>query len=211
LTSARPCAGTTTTTGNLAIALAAEGRKVALVDANLRAPGIARLFGIDPEIGLTTVLTGVVALEKAMQSWGGELSLDILTSGVLPPNPSKFVGSERMSSLIKDLRAQYEVVVIDFPPLLEEEDAAVLAVKVDGAVLVCRAGRTSTSDAVAAIDVLDAAGANLLGTVLTFGSKRGLISAILRPSIPQIRQRSSSMRAAPNVATASESTSTQIG
>lgn len=172
VTSARPGTGATTTVCNLAIALAAEGRDVALVDADLRRSGVAELMAVDARVGLTTVLIGQVPLDEATRPWRAGFGLDILATGVLPPNPVELMGSRQMSAVVDELRRRYDVVLFNSPPLLASEDAAVLTAAVDGALLVCRARGTRTRDAASAARILDSAAARLLGTVTTFTSRR---------------------------------------
>jgi capsular exopolysaccharide synthesis family protein len=186
LTSTRTGAGTTTTACNLAITLAAEGRQVALVDADLRRPGIAELLGVDPAIGLSTVLTGQVRLNRAMQSWGGRDCLDVLTTGDLPPSPSELLSSDQMSTVIKELRRRYDIVLFDSSPLLTAEDAAVLAAKVDGALLICPSSRTGSGEVTAAVNALEATAAKLLGTILTFTTRGRGVSSLRPPPPPPL-------------------------
>jgi len=118
--------GKTTTAINLAITLADAGSRVALVDADLRRPSIAEYMGLEGEVGLTTMLIGQADLQDAIQPWGNG-SLHVLPSGQVPPNPSELLGSRSMANLLEQLTSQYDIVLIDTPPLLPVTDAAILA------------------------------------------------------------------------------------
>ncbi|MGJ9421468.1 polysaccharide biosynthesis tyrosine autokinase [Aeromicrobium sp. CF3.5] len=158
--------GKSTTAANLAIALAHGGEQVVLIDADLRRPRLAELFGLDGLDGLTTTLVGSVDPADAVQQTRVP-GLDVLTTGKLPPNPSELLATNAMSDLVHVLRAEYDVVLFDAPPLLPVADAAVLATLSDGAVLLVRHGRTTREQVRAAVGRLEAVGAPLLGTVLT--------------------------------------------
>jgi capsular exopolysaccharide synthesis family protein len=170
LTSAGPAEGKSTTVCNLAIVLAETGRKVLLVDADLRRPSLADYFGLEGAVGLTNVLVGQAKLDSALQTWG---SITVLPSGTIPPNPSELLGSRNMTELMKKLQERFDAVIVDAPPLLPVTDAAVLASIVDGTVLVARAGRTTAAQLKVATEALRSVGARILGCVLNMQRLRG--------------------------------------
>ena len=165
--------GKSTTAANLAIALAHGGDRVVLVDADLRRPRLAELFELGGRDGLTTTLVGAVDAEQAVQPTRVP-GLDVLTTGRIPPNPTELLQTQAMSNLISSLQRQYDVVVLDAPPLLPVADAAVLASMSDGAIVLVRHGRTTREQVRAAAGRLEAVGANLWGTVLTMVPARSL-------------------------------------
>jgi capsular exopolysaccharide synthesis family protein len=171
VTSATDGEGRSTTVCNLGLALAEAGTSVVIVDADLRKPAIARCLGVDGTIGLTDVLVNRVPPERALQPIAP--ALDLLPSGLLPPNPSELLGSNRMVELISKLRAGYDVVLIDTPPLLPVTDAAVLAPRADGVLLLVRQGRTTVQDVQAAKDSLHAVSGRIIGSVLTMAPLSG--------------------------------------
>lgn len=166
ITSSTVNEGKTTTCANLAIALADAGEQVLVIDADLREPRISEYFGLDGNPGLTDVLIGQVDVESAVTRWG-DGSISVLPAGSEPPNPSELLQSRDMHDLLTRLREQYSVVLLDTPPLLAVTDAAVLAKRTSGALLVCAAGRTKRSDLVSAVDTLQRVDARALGIVLT--------------------------------------------
>jgi len=165
MTSALPGEGKTTTCINLAITLADAGQRVALVDADLRRPSVAKYMGIEGSVGLTTVLIGKVAVADAVQPWGNG-NLDVLAAGQVPPNPSELLGADAMSGLVEQLGADYDVVVIDTPPLLPVTDAAILARVVGGAIVVVGTGTVHRQQLASALSALGTVGARLLGLVV---------------------------------------------
>lgn len=170
LTSSLPREGKTTTTCNLAIALARSGHRVAVVDADLRRPQIAEVLGLEGAAGLTSVLIGQVRLDEVLQRWGTD-GVTVLTSGPIPPNPSELLASQHMADVLDTLAKSFNFVLIDTPPLLPVTDAALLAGRYDGALLVVRYGRTSRQQVRAAMSALHAVSANVLGAVLTMTPK----------------------------------------
>jgi capsular exopolysaccharide synthesis family protein len=165
VTSSVPEEGKSTTAVNLAVALALTSQRVALVECDLRRPLIAKRLGLDGEVGTTSVLIGKVSLREAMQSYG-ETGLQVLACGPIPPNPSELLQSKAMETMLAQLRAEFDVVLLDAPPLLPVTDAALLTAQADGALLVVRHGRTSKDQLAHAIERLDAVDAKALGVVL---------------------------------------------
>ena len=172
VSSAGPGEGKSTTTANLAIALAETGARVALVDGDLRLPRVADYMGIEGGVGLTDVLIGRVELAEALQKWGrGQLF--VLTSGPVPPNPSELLGSVAMDHVLAALTEHFDYVLIDAPPLLLVTDAAVLSKKTRGVILAAASGKTKKQDLTGAIRSLETAGGQLLGLVVTMLPTRG--------------------------------------
>ena len=163
VTSTGPEEGKTTTLANLAITMAQTGSRVTLVDCDLRKPSLHDLFGLPAAPGLTNVLLGVDAIPY--QDCGIE-NLRILAAGPLPPNPSELLGSRRMSEVIVQLKSEADYVLFDTPPVVIVTDAAVLATRVDGVLLVVSAGKTRRELAQRAKGLLEKVNAPLLGVVL---------------------------------------------
>jgi capsular exopolysaccharide synthesis family protein len=172
ITSALASEGKTTTACNLAIALAQSSLRVCLVEADMRRPNASTLMGIDGSIGLSNVVAGQIDLADALMPWHRGL-LTILPAGTTPPAPTRLLGSKTMAAVIATLRADFDFVIIDAPPILPVSDAAVLARAADGAVLVARYGKTRREQLTSAIADLDAVKARLIGTALTMVPARG--------------------------------------
>jgi capsular exopolysaccharide synthesis family protein len=168
LTSPSPGDGTTTVLANLAVTMAEAGQRVLVVEADLRRPRVADVFGVEhpdgehPD-GLSTVLARRGEFEDVVQH--GEGGVDILPSGPIPPNPGQMLASPRMVELLDELRPRYDVILLDTSPLLPVADATALAPPADGVVLVVRAG-TPAHRVEAAREALGAVSARLVGTVL---------------------------------------------
>ncbi len=172
VTSSIEAEGKSTTGANLAIALAATGSRVLLVDADLRRPKLGEYLGIEGGVGLTDLLVGRAEFEDIVQPWGTG-SLFVLPAGHVPPNPSELLGSARMSHFIEQFNRDFDVVIYDTPPLLPVTDAAVLAKNVGGAIIVVAAGRTNRNQLKGAITSLDNVGAAISGIVLTMLPSKG--------------------------------------
>jgi capsular exopolysaccharide synthesis family protein len=140
LTSSLPAEGKTTSSANLAIAIAESGASVVLVDADLRRPRLAEVMGVEGAAGLTDALVGRVELDDLLQPWGTH-DMAVLPAGSVPPNPSELLGSAGMKALIDELARRYQYVIIDAPPLLPVTDAAVLSRFVRGTILVASVKR----------------------------------------------------------------------
>lgn len=173
VTSSVPQEGKTTTALNLAITLAQAGQRVLLMDADLRRPKVADNLRLEPTVGLTTVLVGRVELHEAVQPYTVE-GLDVLASGAIPPNPAELLQSNAMADLMVRVRKEYDVVVVDAPPLLPVTDAALITAQGDGALLVVRHGKTTKDQLRHAIDRLEHVGARPLGVVLNMIPSRRL-------------------------------------
>lgn len=165
VTSTVPGEGKTTTAANLAVVFAQQGKRTLLVDADLRKPSIHEMFDIDNQKGLTTVLTKQTTLEDTMVQ-RGEDTLYILSSGPLPPNPAELLGSRAFETFFTTAKETFDIVLYDTPPVLVVTDAQIIAHKCDGTILVTSANKTEKQDAVKAKDLLENAGAKLLGAVL---------------------------------------------
>lgn len=164
ITSSLPGEGKSTTICNLAITLAQSGEKVLLMEADLRRPKAAEYMKLEGTVGVTTVLTGRVEAQDAIQI--GPAGLELIAAGSTPPNPAELLQSTAMKNLIAHLRTQYDIILIDAPPLLPVTDAAILAAESDGAILVTRHGKTTRAQVEGAVGRLDSVGARLLGTVV---------------------------------------------
>lgn len=173
VTSARPDEGKSLAVANLAVTFAQMGNTVALVDADLRRPALHTIFGVPNNDGLTGFILSATTPNNGRMAGQipfvntGVSNLRLLTSGSLPPNSAEVLGSVRMGELIARLKDEADYVLFDAPPVLALSDAAVLATKVDGTVLVLKAGKTSRDDAREAREQLEKVRANLLGVVLT--------------------------------------------
>ena len=166
VTSSVPGEGKSVTSSNLALSLAAAGRQVLLVEADLRLPRISGYFGIDRSVGLTDVLIGRAELDEVLRPIAGH-SLTVLPSGHAPPNPSELLGSESMRTVLAELRTRYDVIVVDTPPLLPVADGAVASAWADGVVLLVRTAKTPSHQVELSLRSLSSVGARLVGAVMT--------------------------------------------
>ncbi|WP_104161727.1 polysaccharide biosynthesis tyrosine autokinase [Arthrobacter sp. ZGTC212] len=165
VTSSLPGEGKSTTAINLAIAMSQAGQRVVLVDADLRRPTAANYLGLESSAGLTTALLGTASVEDLLQSWGDD-QLYVLASGQIPPNPSELLGSAPMSRLLGKLEDEFDVVIIDAPPLIPVTDASVLAQLAGGVVMVVGSGKLKSQDLKKSMELLELVDAKLLGVVL---------------------------------------------
>lgn len=172
ISSSGPGEGKSTTTANLAIALAETGARVALIDGDLRMPRVADYMGVEGNVGLTDVLIGRVDVADALQKWGGN-DLYVLASGPVPPNPSELLGSAAMDQVLQPLGEYFDYVLIDAPPLLLVTDAAVMGKKTRGVILVAASNKTRKQELAGAIRTLETAGVTLAGTVVTMLPTKG--------------------------------------
>lgn len=166
VTSVAPGDGKSTTLSNLAVALSQGEKRTILVDADLRRPALHKLFGVSNSQGLTTMAVQTDALAEPPLLETGVDNLWLLPSGPLPPNPAEILGSRRMEEIIAALKTRADIILFDAPPVIAVTDAAVLGTKVDGVLLVVRAGKTRREHALRAKEILERVKARLVGAVL---------------------------------------------
>jgi len=171
VTSSQASEGKTTTAINLARSMADSGRRVLLVDADLRRPRVTTYLGLVGGIGLTQVLTGDAEVDDVLQPVGSG-ALTVLGAGPTPPNPTQLLAGPSMAALLAELGGRFDVVVVDAPPLLPVADAAGLAPLTDGVLLCARWGQARREDVARSRAQLDRAGATTLGVVITFAPAR---------------------------------------
>ena len=166
ISSAKPSEGKTSITTLEAIVFALNGARVLLIDSDLRRPSVHLRFRISNKVGLTSVLTGKSPLQEAIVPVSSVPSLHIMPAGPIAPMPAELLGSLQMQRLIEGLRANYDFILIDTPPVLTVTDAAVLVSISDGVVLVLRYAEASRNVVARASEILLRSGAHLLGVVL---------------------------------------------
>jgi capsular exopolysaccharide synthesis family protein len=165
LTSAQAGEGKSITILNLAISIGQTGKKVLLIDADLRRPSISRLLVEKASPGLTEILAGDATEFEAIRP-GIYPNLDIMFSGDVPPNPSELLSSERMQELVETCAEYYDYILVDTPPVNVVTDACIIANLLDGVFLLVREKSTKKENVRQAINNLQLTGANVLGYVL---------------------------------------------
>jgi len=165
LTSATTKEGKTTTACNLAITMASAGMKTLLIDADFRRPSIHKNFRLDRHHGVTDILLGTLTLEQALKP-SDIHNLEILTCGEVPPNPAEIIASEAYQSMIEKLREDYDIIILDSPPLIAVTDASILARLADSVILVTHSGYIAKREVQRCINILKSIGVKLSGVVL---------------------------------------------
>ena len=166
VTSSEASAGKSTTIANLAITFAQQGKKVLLIDADLRKPTVNLTFKVQNRVGLTNVLMNQSSITDAQQRTRVSENLTIISSGPIPPNPSELLGSIAMKRLIESVTEFFDVILIDTPPLSLVTDAQVLSNYVGGVVIVVQANKTKKDGLLKTKKLLNQVQANILGVVL---------------------------------------------
>lgn len=164
VTSATPGEGKSTTISNLAVAMGQDGKKVLLIDGDMRKPVQHKLFNL-PNRGLSNCIVSDMKPSDLICP-AVVPNVDVLPSGPVPPNPSELLGSVKMKEILHQVSEKYDYVLIDCPPILPVTDAAVMASHVDGTILVVDSGKTSPEEAQTAKARLLQGKANLLGVIL---------------------------------------------
>lgn len=166
ITSAVLSEGKTTTSTSLALTIAQTSSRVVIVDCDMRRPKVHSKFKIVNKLGLSNVLSGMCKPEEVIQSVEGYETLSVIPAGTLPPNPAELLSSAEMEELISFLKANYDYVILDTPPVDIVADALPLTQLVDGVVLVVRYHQSIHPELAAAVERLEFAGAKILGFIL---------------------------------------------
>ena len=164
VTSSVPEEGKSTTSGNLAIALAQSGNSVLLVDCDMRKPSIHKMFKISNAAGTAELLLRKKLFEEVANKYNENLT--IITAGKIPPNPSEMLASRAMTAFIEEMKKEFKYIILDTPPLQAVTDAQVLSTKADGVLLVVRAGSTKREMVFNSVDLIKKVQGKVIGTVL---------------------------------------------
>lgn len=165
VTSSGPGEGKSTVISNLAVTMAQADKRILLIDADLRKPRLHKIFSLFNRNGLTTVLSEELDYKNVINSTEVD-NLDILTSGPIPPNPAELLGSNRMREFLEKVKEDYDIVLLDAPPIGVVTDAAILSTKCDGTILVCAVGQAVIEAAKNAKELLQKVNANILGVIM---------------------------------------------
>ena len=164
VTSSVPGEGKSTTSGNLAIALAQSGNSVLLVDCDMRKPSIHKKFKISNAAGTAELLLRKKLFEEVANKYNENLT--IITAGKIPPNPSEMLASRAMTAFIEEMKKEFKYIILDTPPLQAVTDAQVLSTKADGVLLVVKAGSTKREMVLNSVDLIKKVQGKVIGTVL---------------------------------------------
>jgi capsular exopolysaccharide synthesis family protein len=170
ITSTQAGEGKTTTISNLALTYAQEGKKVLLVDADMRKPSLHRVFSLPNYQGLSTLLTGHTSIQDSIQETIVD-HLSLLSSGPVPANPAELMDSVVMRDLLEQLKSQYDVILIDTPSVLAVSDSVIVSALCDGVVMVVAAGKVRKDHLKKAKEQLDHVNARILGIVMNKEAK----------------------------------------
>ena len=165
VSSALPSEGKSNVTANLAVVYAQQGKRVLLVDSDLRRPTVAKTFGITDNHGLTNYLADVNSDTGSIIRHTRMSTLDVVASGPVSPNPAELLASSRMTNLITELRQQYDMIIFDVSPFLMVTDTQVLLSKVDGVAIVVSGEHTTKGALQRTTDILRLADAPMLGFI----------------------------------------------
>ena len=164
ITSSDPGEGKSTTSGNLALAISQAESKVLLIDCDLRKPSLHKLFRISNNYGLSDLLLHKKTMEDVAVKYNEGLT--VVPAGKIPPNPSEMLGSKAMGTFLDEMKKHFDYIIIDTPPIGAVTDSQVLSTKVDGTILVVKAGQTKKDVVMNSVNAIKKVNGNIIGTVL---------------------------------------------
>jgi len=164
ITSSNPGEGKTTVSGNLALVLAQGESKVLLVDCDMRRPSLHKRFRISNTYGISDLLIGKQKFEEAAYKYNDNLT--VLPGGKIPPNPAEMLASKAMTAFLEEMKKHFDYIILDTPPLQAVADAQILSTKVDGSIIVVRAGVTKKDVVQNSVSIIKKVNGNIIGTVL---------------------------------------------
>lgn len=165
ITSSQPGEGKSITVSNLAVTYAQEGKKVLIIDADMRKPSLHQFFSLPNRAGLSSVLNNESSRLEVIKDTIVD-NLYLLPSGPIPNTPSELLSSDTMRNLLDQLRNDFDVILIDTPPILAVTDSAIVSVMCDAVVIVAAAGKVKKNRLQKAKEQLDHVNANVIGIVL---------------------------------------------
>lgn len=173
ITSALSGEGKSTTALNLAYMLAEDGKRVLLVEADMRLPTVVKRLGLNSSLGLSNLLAGLCGREEVLQVSGVQEKLWVMASGDIPPNPSELLGSEQMKNAVGLLSEGFDFMLLDLPPVTEVSDALTASRLVDGMLVVVRQNYADRASLAEAMRQLQYVGAKLIGFAVTCADSQG--------------------------------------
>ncbi len=165
VTSATPGEGKSTNVANLGVVFAQEGKRIVIVDADLRKPTMHYTFLLQNARGLSNLLTRQMSVLEVVNSTDIP-NLFVLTSGPIPPNPAELLASKKLDSVMEELKKEFDIIIFDAPPILSVTDAQILSNKCDGTLLIVNSGAVENTSVIKAKASLESSQANILGVVL---------------------------------------------
>lgn len=165
ITSTQPGEGKSTVISNLGITMAQSGKKVLLVDCDLRKPTIHKKMEISNRLGITTLLSNEQKLEEVVKATNIP-NFFVLTSGPIPPNPAELLGSKKMKNFISELKDYFDMILLDAPPVLAVTDAQILSTFSDGVIFVAGYGQAEKQAVAKAKELIDKVGGKIIGVVI---------------------------------------------
>lgn len=157
--------GKSTVSANIAGVFAQEGKKVLLIDGDMRKPTVHYTFTLQNVMGLSNLLTRQCTIQEAIQETDIE-GLSVITSGPIPPNPAELLASKQMGIVMGMLKEEFDLIIFDAPPVLSVTDAQILSNKCDATILIVNAGETQKNAIVKAKELLDLSKANIIGVIM---------------------------------------------
>jgi len=173
ITSSMSGEGKSTTALNLGYVLAESGKKVLVVEADMRLPAISNWLKLERSVGLSSLLAGLCTEREAIQPSGIQERLLIMNAGPIPPNPTELLGSEQMETMLRNMAGVCDFIILDLPPVNEVSDALVVSRLTHGMIMVVRQGYATRSSVEKAIRQMENVDVKLLGFVMTYSEEQG--------------------------------------